>query len=346
MADGTPIEWTQRPGTKGASWNPIRAINRATGKMGWHCTHDSEGCRNCYAEAFNRRLGTGLAYKPGHERDIVILMPDAALLQPLRWKAPRTIFVGSMTDIFGSFVSPHMLDRIFAVAALCPQHTFIMLTKRAKRMRSYALDFATPERIWYAAGLLIEDTLPALAAQGACWGGETPWPLNNVWLGVSAEDQKTADQRVPELLDTPAAVRFVSAEPLLGPIDFHDWLIRGVNGFGPLLDWIIVGGESGRGARPMHPAWARSIRDQCAAAGVRFFFKQWGEWEPVSETRADSSDWGREWMLLDPRGVVDIPDDRVPSDKFGEVAIASVGKRRAGRLLDGVEHNAFPESRP
>ena len=170
MGENSKIEWTD------STWNPIRARNLATGKVGWHCEHMSEACRFCYAEGINRRLGTGLDFKPGHRADIEIFLDEQMLLAPLRWKKPRRIFVNSMTDTFAEFVKDEWLDRMFAVMVLCPQHTFQVLTKRPERMRSYVIHLAV--------------------------GG---WPLKNIWLGVSAEDQATADERIPLLLQTPAA---------------------------------------------------------------------------------------------------------------------------------------------
>ncbi|WP_049820085.1 DUF5131 family protein [Bradyrhizobium japonicum] len=179
---------------------------------------------------------------------------------------------------------------------------------------------------------------------------DTMWPLPNVWLGVSTERQKEADARIPDLLATPAAVRFVSLEPLLGPIDLK-YVDEGINALssstGPNLDWVIAGGESGDGARPMHPDWARSLRDQCAAAGVPFFFKQWGAWSEFYDRDRDDPDWrnvpqvdhqmGRgatRWHNL--AGGIGFHGERL-------VAMRNVGKGAAGRLLDGLEHNGMPE---
>lgn len=326
------IEWTD------ATWNPIRARNIKTGKIGWHCEHDTTGCEFCYSEGFNKRLGTGLPFKPGHRKDIEIFLDEEMLLLPLRWKRARMIFVCSMTDAFASFVKDEWLDKMFAVMALCPQHTFQVLTKRADRMQRYLSDLGpTPganvtTRITFAADLL----------KG---GGFTPasmrarWPLPNVWLGISAERQPEADERIPHVLATPAAVRFVSAEPLLGPIDLVGTLARWQDTRGrvcavplgrQLVDWVIVGGESGPKARPLHPQWARDLRDQCAAAGVAFFFKQWGAFvpseEPASETQEDE----------ELRNVCIVLDGHY---------MRRVGKKAAGRLLDGVEHNGMPELR-
>lgn len=320
----TAIEWTHRPGTKGESWNPIRARDRATGRVGWHCTHASDGCRNCYAERLNlnRRglaYGTGLAYKPGHEKDVEIFLDDATLSQPLRWRSPRTIFVCSMTDPFGAFVPDATIDRIFAIAALCPQHTFIVLTKRSVRMRDYLAHPAASVRIYdivmdmvivegVSAVLTTRDTHAIAPPGNKVMLGQ--WPLPNVWMGVSAERQQEWDERTADLKATPAAIRFVSGEPLLGPI------VGDMAG----LCWVITGGESGPEARPSNPQWFRDLRDQCAAAHVPFFFKQWGAWVSVSEVAGD----GPHFKFEDGR------------------TVRRLTKRAAGRTLDGVEHNGWP----
>jgi protein gp37 len=343
MADRSKIEWTD------ASWNPIRARHTTNGHVGWHCEHATTGCAGCYAEAFNKRLGTGLPFKPGHldAGDVELFLDQRMLLQPLRWKKPRHVFVCSMTDLFGRFVSDDWLDKIFAVMALCPQHTFQVLTKRSDRMREY---FVGKERFRNIHPLedrhyAINEAMEAIAPADWCkrelddHGG---LPLPNVWLGVSAERQQEYDERKEHLRQTPAAVRFFSMEPLLGKI-IADYL----------ADWVIAGGESGKDARPMHPDWARGLRDQCQAAGVAFFFKQWGEWAPnigavdgwaISDNPEISKYPHREWE--DGRW----SDDFYPmwcdfSDgNYDESqCVSRVGKRAAGRLLDGVEHNAFPE---
>lgn len=209
MADKSAIEWTD------ATWNPIRARNKKNAKLGWFCTHVSEGCRNCYAEKWNERLGTGLAYKPGHNDDIDIYLDEKQLTAPLRWRTkPRQIFTLSMSDLFADFVTDEWLDRIFAVMALADRHTFQVLTKRNARMRSYLRDGAVGARIarhWLTT---------------AGFGKSFVLPLPNVWLGVSVENQETAAARIPDLLATPAAKRFLSCEPLLGPVDLR--LLDGV----------------------------------------------------------------------------------------------------------------------
>lgn len=377
MADKTGIEWTD------ATLNPIRARARATGQVGWYCEHASPGCKNCYAEGFNaNRLGTRLPFKPGHRDDVEHFLDEAILLQPLRWRRPRRIFLGSMTDLFGDWVPVAWLDQIFAVAALSPQHTFQVLTKRSARMRAYLSDPIVRARIAMA--------MARITARGTLGGMERGrqivkgmegdgWPLPNVWVGVSAEDQIRADERVPDLLATPAAVRFVSAEPLLGPIDFtnigqegarftsnerrdalrgwiydedpHDGSAHGITtGYGR-LDGIFVGGESGPNARPMHPDWARKIRDDCAAAGTAYLFKQWGTWGPGAAFEATPS--ARQAYRGEIQTLV-IPGSRdiklaIPTrmdDRLGPaLTLERYGKKAAGRLLDGVQHDGMPEVR-
>jgi protein gp37 len=361
MADRTKIEWTD------ATWNPIRG-----------CTRVSEGCRHCYAEGMAGRFsdpgqwGHGLAQRvalPGggtdHRWTGKVELVDTALDLPLRWRRPRRIFVNSTSDLFHDAVPDEWIDRVFAVMALAPQHTFQVLTKRPERMRAYACAADVAERVWLQTSDVADHLkLWALAAHGAVWGGETPWPLRNVWLGTSIEDRATADERIPHLLATPAAVRFISAEPLLGPVDLTgiaiprpdlraSVILDVLNGTGGLvrggpgrIDWVICGGESGPGARPMHPAWARSLRAQCQAAGVPFFFKQWGEWapdtgplhasDPIMDGKVACAVWnGQGWdhhrnCYGPPTTTTDIE------------WMYRLGKKRAGRLLDGREWNEVP----
>jgi protein gp37 len=356
VADRSKIEWTD------ASWNPIRARvidiqSDGSGKerIGWHCEHVSEGCRNCYAEGFNKRLGTGRDFKPGelyedarkghNNGEVKLFLDETMLTQPLRWKKPRRIFVGSMTDLFGRFVKDEWLDKIFAVMALCPQHTFQVLTKRSDRMRAYLTKDWTYESIYNAMGWLGSTGATEPHPYRAAFPNGMPFPLPNVWLGVSAEDQPAADARIPDLLATPAAVRFISAEPLLGPINLHEvipdpLIYNAIHGMDRLLDLVIVGGESGVHARSMHPDWARSLRDQCQAAGVAFFFKQWGEWAPFDSQCVAAGATIRANCSIRRDGTV------TSFHNWSEPDVMSfhrVGKKAAGRLLDGVEHNAMPE---
>lgn len=261
MGDKTKIQWTD------ATWNPLRG-----------CSRVSDGCRNCYAESVAHRFsGPGMPYE-GLTRVVngrpawtgeVRTVPEL-LDQPLRWKRPRRIFVNSMSDLFHENVPDDFLPWPFAVMATAKQHVFQVLTKRPERMRRVMNDGA------------FFDAVACMALQ--VYGAEITaddWPLSNVWLGVSVENQAAADERIPLLLDTPAAVRWISAEPLLGPVStvvpFDGATVdaaRGARPGIPRIDWIVAGGESGPHARPMHPDWVRSLRDQCAAAGVPFHLKQ------------------------------------------------------------------------
>ena len=355
MSDITKIEWTHRPGTKGCTWNPIRARG-IDGRRGWHCEHVSEACRNCYAERLNAKLGdtggTGLCYKPTfiNTGTVEVYLDEKTLMQPLHWRAPRTIFVCSMTDLFGRWVKDEWLDRVFAVAALCPQHTFILLTKRPERMQKFLTAKSLLDCVIRAAHEMDSEGGSWIAADHHI-AKDAIFPLQNVWLGVTAEDQKAADERIPLLLSAPAAVRFVSCEPMLGAIDLtcisrrqelgH---MRPLDGRFNRLNWVICGGETGQNARPMHPDWARALRDQCAAAGVPFFFKQWGAWACVYDRQRTDPDWLR----------CDLVANETPNGQWlnlaggqgfhGELVVRMErgGKARAGRLLDGVEHNEWP----
>ncbi|MFA4084288.1 phage Gp37/Gp68 family protein [Mycobacteroides salmoniphilum] len=338
MGDKTGIEWAD------STWNPI------TG-----CDKVSPGCDRCYAETFAERWrGTeGHYFEHGFD---VQLRPDKLAL-PLRWTKPRRIFVNSMSDLFHDKVPDDYIANVFAVMARATQHTFQVLTKRHGRMRSLLSSDLFRRRMY-----------DYLVSIDYAWIRDKPlsWPLPNVWLGVSAEDQKRADLRIPALLDTPAAVRFVSAEPLLGPIRLDaDWLpisCRDCNcdsGCNPpanwrWIDWVIVGGESGHGARPMHPDWARSLRDQCVAAGVPFLFKQWGEWAPAPWYGPDGAThaftgglyrdgagvWVQNFMELGHNPMSGERDRETPP---GAQGVRRVGKKRAGRELDGRTWDQYPE---
>jgi protein gp37 len=353
----TGIEWTD------ATWNPIRG-----------CSRVSEGCRNCYAETVaNRFCAPGSAYEGVVRIDATgkglglwngqIKFVERRLLDPMHWKRPRKIFVNSMSDLFHENVTLEMLDRIFAVMALCRQHTFQILTKRPERMLNYLSD---PE-VWGRIVLAME----AIAKQ-LHWADKpvrpelahalvTGMPLPHVWLGVSVENQKAADERVPLLLQSPAAVRFISAEPLLGDVRLDDitlqqelgaWCFSALDDEGvedpdfdgSRVDWVIVGGESGPGARPMHPDWARSLRDQCVAAGVPFFFKQWGEWAPIASPLNNPAD-----SVKGERACVQIHDGKhcstvlASGEPEGAHWMERAGKKAAGDLLDGAQWHQFPE---
>jgi protein gp37 len=324
VSDKTGIEWTE------ATWNPV------TG-----CAKVSQGCKNCYAlREWPRMAAAKHTVYFGREFTDVQCHPER-LDQPLRWRRPRRIFVNSMSDLFHADVPDEFIDRVFAIMGLCfameRGHTFQVLTKRTDRMRQY---LSNPDTVW-----MVTRAMKALGPELPGENSPPTWPLPNVWLGVSVEDQETADERIPLLLDTPAAVRWISAEPLLGPVDLlatpaGDILCR-CGGCMEMtrdtrLDWVIVGGESGPKARPMSPDWARGLRDQCAAAGVPFMFKQWGEWLPTD-------DWYEHHPVSLPLRVwhggawTDNPE-------FDGEWMARIGKRSAGRLLDGVQHDGYPQS--
>ena len=352
MGSNTKIEWTD------STWNPLIG-----------CSRVSEGCRNCYAERQAHRFQHLDSYSytthtvNGHPAWTgKVNLAEKHLLDPLKWgpvrlhgpkcgktslgkqaactcwgeekyaTRPRRIFVNSMSDLFHPSVPDEWIDRIFAVMALCPQHIFQVLTKRPERMLAYLKQVREERDMqrWVNAALGFENVGSVLSSAES-W----QWPLPNVWLGVSVENQAAADERIPLLLQTPAAVRFVSCEPLLGPVDLScvPWPAGfpfatdgpGSDGFDALrfddhnslsrlanLDWVICGGESGPRARPMHPDWARSLRDQCANARVPFFFKQWGDgWRRFNDYEATRAGF-------------------ICKDHHG------------GALLDGVEHKAFP----
>jgi protein gp37 len=292
MAKNTSIEWTD------ATWNPIVARDVETGKLGWYCEKVSPACTHCYAEAINRRnltRGTGHSYAAASRDRVKIEIDSATLRKPLHWKKPRRIFVCSMTDLFGEFVPFELIDQVFSVAAICPQHTFQVLTKRPERMEQYlssALRYTGGEPLQLA----FEYQWDHLAgARDARRWDEPAWPLANVHVGCTVENQTQASRRLPSLLRCPAAVRFVSYEPALGPVDFtrvtqvlpsggivkgsvlgntdgRTFSPRGAKGEG--INWVIGGCESGPKRRPSEPQWFRHVRDQCAAAGVAYFQKQ------------------------------------------------------------------------
>jgi protein gp37 len=278
----TTIEWTEQ------TWNPTTGCDRI-----------SPGCDRCYALTMAKRLkgmGSAKYQTDGDPRTsgpgFGITMHPSTLTDPLRWRKPGRVFVNSMSDLFHPGVTDDFIAHAFAIMALTPQHTYQILTKRHGRMRSLlgSQDFVR----------LVDDHREH--TRPGC--GDFTWPLPNVWLGVSVEDQKRADLRIPALINTPAAVRFLSCEPLLGPVDLRlpidhttherdytdgapwpqcldcstedgptvDWTIPD----GPRINWVIVGGESGPGARPMNPGWAASLVQQCRDAGVAPFVKQLG----------------------------------------------------------------------
>ncbi|HEY1814851.1 MAG TPA: phage Gp37/Gp68 family protein [Kofleriaceae bacterium] len=333
MGDATSISWTD------ATWNPIRG-----------CSRVSDGCRHCYAEAVAARFsGPGQPYeglakigvRTGHHpkwTGEVRFIADH-LADPLRWKKPRRIFVNSMSDLFHENLTNEQIAAVFAVMASAPQHTFQVLTKRARRMREWFewADDLTPSALYGYA----EHAIPTDDDQGRMLGFlrlRKAWPLPNVWLGVSVENQETAAARIPELLATPAAVRFLSCEPLLGPIDMPTVHVFGPNPTwsGPRIHWAIAGCESGPGARSCNVEWLRSLRDQCADAGVAFFLKQ-ARAVPACIPAPDDAD---------PSTVTTLTES---GQRWIDIVCAGDGSRAKARgvielpYLDGKQHAAFPE---
>lgn len=336
----TSIEWTD------STWSPV------TG-----CTEISPGCDNCYAKTIAERFRGHAAFPHGFD----VQVKADRINDPLRWRRPRRVFVNSMSDLFHADIDQAWIADIFGVMAATRRHTFQVLTKRAARMRTLLDSDAFTEQVRSRA---IGKGLPA---------GEWQWPLPNLWLGVSVESQQWANIRIPQLLMAPAAVRFLSCEPLLGPVTLThvEWAKGGgthldvVNGrhgvpgvwssAAKAVDWVIVGGESGRKARPMHPRWAQTLRDQCVEAGVPYFFKQWGEWGPDAPLNPDGSlVTGKrgQYSALADDGTLYAPGE-LEGSRRGEAiranhsrahltAMYRVGKKAAGRELDGREHNAFP----
>jgi protein gp37 len=329
------ISWTD------ATWSPVVG-----------CTRVSPGCEHCWAERM-ARVHYHHEFPNGWNGDVMIF--PHRLLQPTHWKKPRRVAVGLMGDIFHKSVPFSYLDQIWATMGCCEspdlRHlTFQILTKRTDRMFEYAMYRAQ-------SGMVFD--------------------LPNLWVGGSIEDQKTADERIPLLLQTPAHIRFVSVEPMIGPVNLSPFIKRDCRavcpeenectqcnaGFaaymsGNQLDWVIVGGESGPGARPLHPDWVRSLRDQCIGAGVPFHFKQWGEWIEISQLGADQ--WttagteknGKTYGTIRSRGetlfggkkfeTMIFLNDPATGLESGEYI--RTGKKAAGRLLDGREWLEFPEA--
>ena len=272
------------------SWNPTHG-----------CSPISDGCRSCWANIMAKRLAGMGARGYSKEDPFKPTFCPWELDKPLRIKKPATIGVSFMGDLFHEDILDHQINSIFLKMINIDWHTYLVLTKRPERMADFV-------------------------SIGTGWRGKMP----NVWLGVSCENQARADERIPILLQIPAAKRFVSLEPLLGPVD-----LPGKHGSGYLehykdnetLDWVIVGGESGPGARPMHPDWVRSIRDQCQEAGVPFFFKQWGEWIDATHMETIRSHLGirADEMMLE------------------MLCMRRIGKKQAGHLLDGQIWDQMPQ---
>lgn len=331
MGDRTGIEWTD------ATWNPVVG-----------CSLQSPGCTNCYAQRMAGRLARmgspiyqGLT-RPSKAGDVWTGKVEASnwgqVIKPLSWRRPRRIFVNSMSDLFHPALPDEVRDQVFAVMALCPQHTFQVLTKRPDVMRRYVVERHSRNEVELAAEP-IRRGIEALGGKHMF-----PWPLPNVWLGVSVEDQTRANERIPDLLATHAAVRFLSCEPLLGPVDLtdikppamghgdaHGWsAIWRDNKLGRAwIDWAIVGGESGHGARPMRAEWARDLLRQCEAAAIPAFMKQTGsnrgpDWPAGITGKGDDPAQWPEWCRVQrfPEATSIRKAQTVTSDLFAEASHA------------------------
>lgn len=315
----TTIEWTKRPGTIGETWNPTTGCNKV-----------DRGCKHCYAETMHKRLrAMGQAKYAAPFLDGAVGHIDTLTI-PLSWTKPRTVFVNSMSDLFHKDLPFTFILEVMHTIQTTPQHTYLVLTKRPER----ALEF------W------------------AWMQGQMPdgrWdPPRNLWMGTSANDQASANVRVPILLNLKGVLRFLSYEPATGPLDLtqiegtlHERMgkprinaLAGLKYSGydidrdnPRLHWVICGGESGPKAVPMHPAWARKVRDDCKAAGVPFFFKQYGAWAPITYLNAEG-----------------VPAVRFTSEKnvftFTEPGqnMIKVGKNKSGHELDGQVWQQFPQA--
>lgn len=301
------IQWLNLPGYKGETWNPIIG-----------CSKISDGCKNCYAEKMAMRLqhmpqaayySGVLLFKPIHDKEGWAgntVFVESQLTKPATWKSPRVIFVCSMGDLFHETVSFAAIDQVFEQMMLHPRHIYIVLTKRAKRMAEY---FMGNEGL----GSYLHSESRA-----------------HIFLGVTAENQEQAEKRIPFLREIRAAVKFVSIEPMLGPVDLINLNSGRTDAFNPAdagINWVICGGESGHNARPVHPDWVRSLRNQCQAAGVPFFFKQWGEHKPFGTTD------GRQIM----------PFGYMKYNTETKEGFIKVGKHNSGNLLDGVKWEQYPE---
>lgn len=336
MAEHTNIAWTD------STFNP------------WiGCTKISPACDNCYAAALDKRTG-GSHWGAGVERRRT---GEANWRQPIKWNKNheaffkkhgrrQRVFCASMADVFDNEVNPQWRADLFSLIDETPHLDWLLLTKRIGNVSKM---YAETPIYWHDGQLTVADLHE---------------PMPNVWLGATICNQEEADRDIPKLLATPAAKRFLSIEPLLGEIDLQKITLRADGGLptslskqlgdyvqplsgnftdSPRLDWVIVGGESGHGARPMHPDWARSLRDQCAAANVPFMFKQWGDFVSAAhhadENLLTESSLSGGWLEMN--GDVSLGEKAMPY-RTGAVHVFKTNKKLAGRLLDGLEHNGYP----
>jgi protein gp37 len=323
MAQRTGIEWTD------LSSNPIRAVRKSDGKRGHACVHASPGCVHCYSERWNGWRGTGLKFNVPALEQVDIILDEKELARMRRVKAGNKVFVCDMTDLFGPFVPDEYIAAVFAAMIENDRATWQVLTKRPERLASW-----------------VQHNLGAVP--------------DHIWVGTSVESQEYADKRIPHLLRVPAAVRFLSCEPLLGPVDLcREWLDGIYTGepftdslgnthtratSGPCIHWVVVGGESGPGARPAHPNWFRALRDQCVAAAVAFHFKQHGAY--IHETQIWRRPEACSGVVSHDAHNVLMTGNKEPADRGWQHEDRSisyqVGKKAAGRLLDGRTWDEFP----
>jgi len=296
-------------GKGGIGWtdetvNPIRAVNLETGGMGHYCEKITPGCAHCYAERLQPRFRNPIRFDPKHRKMVELFLDEELLKKIAHYRKPRKIFPCDMTDLFGDWVPDEWVDKIMvAFASLDRRFAIQVLTKRADRMRAY---FSTPYRM---------SNIYAAAISRGFYLRTNQWPLPHFWLGVSVEDQKRADERRPYMKALAQAgwLTWVSYEPALAQVDWSGW---------EFLRWMVSGGESGPGARPSHPDGHRTARDFCQGNGIAYFLKQWGEWSPANGLGYRQS--------------------KFKTITLGDQDFELVGKKRAGRLLDGRTWDEFP----
>jgi protein gp37 len=371
MSD-TPIEWAHAPGFDGETWNPTLG-----------CDKISPGCKSCYAiRSVNRMAGNpnpkialanaGLVVMTGAGLNWTgkVNAIEERLEVPIRKRKPTCYFVNSLSDLFHDNIPDLFIAQTWATMAVCPRHRFMVLTKRPERMLRLLKSEEFLEDVAMFISVLVDENCDPNERRSEDMRADAPdvmgedWPLKNIWLGVSVENQATADERIPLLTVTPAAVRFISYEPALGPVDFlypqtlypkgppmccsglpnqcgclgkptEPPLIYGVH-------QLIAGGESGPNARPAHPDWFRQARDQCQEAEVKYFFKQWGAFAPWDQTMKPMTDPGRRYVWFDGKTLT-LRDDNGGLDFRGSAIMQKVGKKAAGAMLDGREWREFPD---
>ncbi|MFA6400904.1 MAG: phage Gp37/Gp68 family protein [Salinivirgaceae bacterium] len=339
----TKIEWTNE------TWNPIIG-----------CSPVSPGCKNCYAEKMAFRLGSMKLERCISALNYSVVVNwktkkwngktqfvSQAIEKPLSWRKPRMIFVCSMGDLFHESVPFEWIDKVMAVIACTPQHTYQILTKRPHRMAEYfnqgkEMLIARWEDAVYELGLCDKNDDPDAAACHVNNRADREWPLKNIWLGVTAENQEMVNKRVPFLLNIPAAIRFVSVEPMLGAVDLSIYMATGWTEppYDDIINWVICGGESGINARPVNHNWVENLKNQCNKYETCLFFKQWGEWIPVNEV---PKSWGNQADLKGTHRWVNEIDGKDTGTRPGHMTIR-VGKKKAGCTLNGKEYKQFPNT--